>query len=123
VGDHVVQVAGQAVAFLLCTELAETSATHLLQEVVDRVDELPESERPEIVVHGQSLGEVAGMAALGWGLFADPVAAVGVLADLPGSESAAAGTLHSYQPVLPPDGCTDGVGQEGTGTLRILNGR
>lgn len=156
-----------AVAFLLCPELAEASATHLLQEVVDRVDELPESERPEIVVHGQSLGVVAGMAALealealetgvsaalwqgrpgtvaapasaactvdavnqddpvaalGWGLFADPVAAVGVLADLPGSESAAAGTLHSYQPVLPPDGCTDGVGQEGTGTLRILNGR
>lgn len=141
-----------AVAFLLCPELAEASATHLLQEVVDRVDELPESERPEIVVHGQSLGVVAGMAALEaletgvsaalWqgrpGTVAapasaactvdavnqdDPVAAVGVLADLPGSESAAAGTLHSYQPVLPPDGCTDGVGQEGTGTLRILNGR
>lgn len=156
-----------AVAYLLRPELAEQSATHLLQAVVDRVGELPEDERPEIVVHGQSLGVVAGMAALealetletgvsaalwqgrpgtvaapasaactvdavnqddpvaalGWGLFADPVAAVGVLADLPGSESAAAGTLHSYQPVLPPDGCTDGVGQEGTGTLRILNGR
>ncbi|HIW90461.1 MAG TPA: alpha/beta-hydrolase family protein [Candidatus Corynebacterium avicola] len=145
-----------AVAYLLRPELAEQSATHLLEEVVDRVGELPEGERPEIVVHGQSLGVAAGTAAmeavsdtsdegtavsaalwqgrpgtvsapedaactvdsvnaddpvgaLGWGLLTNPVAGVGVLADMPGSESATPGTLHTYLPVLPPDGC---VGEE-----------
>ncbi|MDN6386260.1 MAG: alpha/beta-hydrolase family protein [Corynebacterium sp.] len=45
------------------------------------------------------------VAALGPGLLLDPVAAVGVLADLPGSASSTAGTRHSYRPVLPPQGC------------------
>ncbi len=38
-------------------------------------------------------------------LAVDPLAAVGVLADLPGSASSTPGTRHSYRPVLPPAEC------------------
>ncbi|WP_186314729.1 hypothetical protein [Corynebacterium glyciniphilum] len=45
------------------------------------------------------------MAKLNLGLAVNPLAAVGVLADLPGSASSTPGTRHSYRAVLPPDGC------------------
>lgn len=41
-------------------DLAEASATALLREVVDRVDALPAGRRPQLVVHGQSLGALVG---------------------------------------------------------------
>ncbi len=135
-----------AVAYLMRPDLAEASATALLQEIVDRVSGLPSGGRPDVVVQGQSLGVGAGMAAveavtapvaaqlwqgrpgtvaapradrctvdqvnaddpvarLSLRLLADPVAAAGVLADLPGSASSTPGTRHSYRAVLPPDGC------------------
>ncbi|AHW62903.1 Hypothetical protein CGLY_02275 [Corynebacterium glyciniphilum AJ 3170] len=140
-----------AVAYLMRPDLAEASATALLQEVLDRVSGLPQDQRPEVIVQGQSLGVGAGTAAvknvtdagtrtpvaaqlwqgrpgtvdapeqdrctvdqindddpvakLNLRLAVNPLAAVGVLADLPGSASSTPGTRHSYQPVLPPDGC------------------
>jgi hypothetical protein len=142
-----------AVTFLMRPEVAVESATALLKEVTERVAALPEQDRPDVVVHGQSLGVVAGMEAvetvdaaapaddspvaaqiwqgrpgsqdapesdrctvdavnaddpvadLDWDLAADPGEALGVLADLPGSESATPGSLHSYRPELPPEGC------------------
>lgn len=53
-----------AVAYLLRPETAAESATALLQEVTDRVATLPGSQRPAVVVQGQSLGVAAGVAAV-----------------------------------------------------------
>jgi uncharacterized membrane protein len=53
-----------AVAYLMRPDLAEDSATALLQEVVDRVAGLPETRRPDVVVQGQSLGVAAGTTAV-----------------------------------------------------------
>lgn len=135
-----------AVAYLMRPDLAEASATALLQEVLDRIAGLPEDRRPDVIVQGQSLGVGAGtvavenvtapvaaqlwqgrpgtvdapeqdrctvdqindddpVAKLNLGLAVNPLAAVGVLADLPGSASSTPGTRHSYRAVLPPDGC------------------
>ncbi len=135
-----------AVAYLMRPDLAESSATALLQEVLDRIEGLPEDRRPDVIVQGQSLGVGAGTAAvknvtapvaaqlwqgrpgtvdapeqdkctvdqvndddpvakLNLGLAVNPLAAFGVLADLPGSASSTPGTRHSYRAVLPPDGC------------------
>ena len=141
-----------AVAYMMRPDVAVESATALIKEVVDRVEAMPQAQRPEILVHGQSLGVAAGteavselgvedsiaaqlgqgrpgatgepdartctidavnaddpVAKLNWGLLADPVKAVGVLADLPGAESKSPGSGHSYSPVLPPQGCVAGV--------------
>lgn len=54
--------------FALRPELAVDSAYALLREVTQRLRELPEPDRPQLVVHGLSLGAQAGVAAL-----ADPV--------------------------------------------------
>lgn len=56
--------APSAAVFLLNPQLAKKSAHELLRTVVARVEELPADQRPEIIVHGQSLGAIAGEAAI-----------------------------------------------------------
>ncbi len=53
-----------AVAYLMRPDLAAASATALLQEVLDRIEGLPEDRRPDVIVQGQSLGVGAGTAAV-----------------------------------------------------------
>lgn len=52
--------APSAGVLLMHRDLAEASATALLKEVTDRVDALPADRRPQLVVHGQSLGALVG---------------------------------------------------------------
>lgn len=52
--------APSAAVFLLRRDLAEDSASALVREIVDRVGTLPAGHRPQIIVHGQSLGALVG---------------------------------------------------------------
>lgn len=52
------------VAYLVGRDRAEEGAEALLGAVLERVEELPEAERPDVHVQGESLGAVAGQAAL-----------------------------------------------------------
>lgn len=52
------------VAYLFGRDRAEQGAEALVDAVVDRVEELPEEQRPEVHVQGESLGATAGQAAL-----------------------------------------------------------
>ena len=142
--------APSAAVLLLQRDLAENSAEALIREVADRVATYPDNDRPEIIVHGQSLGAAVGsdildadpaladavsvalwqglpggdddpapadrctvselndddpVGKLSLSLLADPVEAVKVLTDLPGSEQSPVGSGHSYGGVLPPAGC------------------
>lgn len=119
--------APSAAVLLLQRDLAEDSAEALIREVADRVATYPDDDRPEIIVHGQSLGAAVGsdildadpaladavselndddpVGKLSLSLLADPVEAVKVLADLPGSDQSPVGSGHSYGGVLPPAGC------------------
>lgn len=56
--------APSGVVFALRPQLAVDSARALLQEVTRHLRELPEHDRPQLVVHGLSLGAQAGVAAL-----------------------------------------------------------
>lgn len=56
--------APSAAVFLLNPQMAKNSAHELLHTVVERVEDLPEGHRPKIIVHGQSLGAMAGAAAI-----------------------------------------------------------
>ncbi|WP_333620022.1 alpha/beta-hydrolase family protein [Dietzia sp.] len=60
---------------------------------------LPNSCAVSALNPGDPVGSVS------WGLLRDPARAAGVLAALPGSESAAPGTEHSYDPIVPPAEC------------------
>lgn len=52
--------APSAVVLLMHRDLAEASARALISEVVDRVAQRPATDRPRIIVHGQSLGALVG---------------------------------------------------------------
>ncbi|WP_367119097.1 alpha/beta-hydrolase family protein [uncultured Corynebacterium sp.] len=151
--------APSAAVLLLQRDLATDSAEALIREIVDRVSAYPADDRPQIIVHGQSLGAAVGTDILAadpaladavsvilWqglpggadnaagaagasgtapsdrctvselndddpvgklspSLLTDPVGAVRVLTDLPGSENAPVGSGHSYGGVVPPAGC------------------
>lgn len=56
--------APSAAVFLLRPDRARDSAQALIDGVVDKVSELPADRRPEVVVHGQSMGAVAGQGVL-----------------------------------------------------------
>lgn len=56
--------APSAAVFALRPEVATRSAQALLREIVDRIRALPVSDRPQLVVHGLSLGAFAGIRAL-----------------------------------------------------------
>lgn len=56
--------APSAAVFVLRPEVATRSAQALLGEVIDRIRALPYGDRPQLVVHGLSLGAVAGIRAL-----------------------------------------------------------
>lgn len=51
-------------SLLIAQETSKEWARATVTAVVDRVGELPEAERPAIYVHGESLGALAGQAAL-----------------------------------------------------------
>lgn len=148
--------APSAVAYVLRPDLATVSAHALLTEVTDRLRALDPPDRPELIVHGLSLGAQAGTAALAdlptvglveavlwqglpgarmtgpaverpctvsainpddpvaelsWELLREPARAIRVLGALPGADSTAPGTGHTYLPVLPPAECvTPGAG-------------
>lgn len=145
--------------YALRPELADGSARALLSEITERLRALAPADRPQLVVHGLSLGAQAGSAALAdraiadlvdatlwqglpgshvasgnshsapdgvgktgqcivsainpddpvadlsWDLLSEPGRAIGVLAALPGADSAAPGAGHRYAPVIPPQGC------------------
>ena len=56
--------APSAAVFILRPEVATRSAQTLLREVIDRIRALPAGDRPQLVVHGLSLGALAGIRAL-----------------------------------------------------------
>lgn len=56
--------APSAAVYVLRPELAAESARAILAEVTDRIRALPPEKRPQLVVHGLSLGAQAGAAAL-----------------------------------------------------------
>lgn len=56
--------APSAAAYLLRPTLAVDSARALLSEVSEHLDTMPPADRPSLVVHGQSLGALAGERAL-----------------------------------------------------------
>lgn len=71
-------------SFLLDREPAMRSAQALVDQVLARVGALPAAERPDVFVHGESLGALAGQAAVSG---ADPDAVCGVIwSGAPGGE-------------------------------------